>query len=78
MLQAELGNSLASLLLVPGVDGDGAASWDGGIALALRVGAVACVLDVDLLLRLVGELFNAWVGHLCDGLEGGIKLREER
>ena len=63
VLQAELGDGLASLLLVAGVDGDGRALGDHGIALLLGVAGLI-LLDLDvLLLGLVGELFNAGVGH---------------
>ena len=66
MLQAELGDGLASLLLVAGVDGDGRALGDHGLALLLGVAGLL-LLDLDvLLLRLIGELFNAGVGHFCD------------
>jgi hypothetical protein len=65
VLQAELGNGLASLLLVAGVDGDGGALGDHGIAFLFGVAGLILVdLDV-LLLGLVGELFNAGVGHFC-------------
>lgn len=68
MLQAELGNGLASLLLVARVDGDGGALGDHGITTLLALGLVAglILLNLDvLLLRLIGELFNAGVGHFC-------------
>jgi hypothetical protein len=66
VLQAELGDGLASLLLVAGVNGDGGALGDHGIALLLGVAGLI-LLDLDvLLLGLVGELFNAGVGHFCD------------
>lgn len=65
LLQAELGNGLARLLLVARVDSDGRASWDGSLSgLSLRVGAVLGLLNIDLLLLLVGEFFNSWVGHV--------------
>jgi len=65
VLQAELGNGLASLLLVAGVDGDGRARGHVDLALlVLRLVAGLILLDLDvLLLGLVGELFNAGVGH---------------
>src|SRR5690242_170691 len=66
VLQAELGDGLASLLLVAGVDGDGRALGDHGIALLLGVAGLI-LLDLDvLLLRLVGELFDTGVCHFCD------------
>lgn len=65
VLQAELGDGLASLLLVAGVDSDGGARGYADLALlALRLVAGLILLDLDvLLLGLVGELFNAGVGH---------------
>lgn len=65
VLQAELGDGLASLLLVAGVDSDGGARGHADLALlALRLVAGLILLDLDvLLLGLVGELFNAGVGH---------------
>lgn len=66
VLQAELGDGLASLLLVAGVDGDRRALGDHGIALLLRLaGLLLLNLDI-LLLGLIGELFNTGVGHFCD------------
>jgi hypothetical protein len=68
VLQAELGNGLASLLLVAAVDSDRGARGDVGLALlalALRLLIGLLLLDLDvLLLGLVGELFNAGVGHV--------------
>lgn len=61
LLQAELGNGLAGLLLVARVNGDGRASGDAAL-LALRVGA-AVVNLLDLLLGLVDNLFNTGVRH---------------
>lgn len=72
MLQAELGDGLASLLLVAGVNGDGGALGDHGITTLLALGLVAglILLNLDvLLLGLVGELFNAGVGHFCGVVE---------
>lgn len=65
VLQAELGDGLARLLLVPVVDGDGSACGDVGLAgLGLGLGALVG-LDVDvLLLGLVDELFNTGVRHI--------------
>jgi hypothetical protein len=70
VLQSELRDGLASLLLVAGVDRDRSALGDVGLAL-LALGLVAglILLDLDvLLLGLVGKLFNAGVGHFdgCD------------
>ena len=60
VLQAELANGLAGLLLVPVVDGDGSACGDVGLAgLRLRVGLAG--LNVDVLHGLIGDLLNAWV-----------------
>jgi hypothetical protein len=64
VLQTKLGDGLASLLLVAGVDSDGGALGDDSLALALGLVAGLILLDLDvLLLGLVGELFNAGVGH---------------
>jgi hypothetical protein len=73
VLQTKLGDGLASLLLVAGVDSDGGALGDDSLALALGLVAGLILLDLDvLLLGLVGELFNAGVGH--DVGCGGIVL----
>ena len=65
MLQPELGDGLARLLLVPAVDGDGCTGGDVGLAALLAgVGAVV-LLNLGLgVLRLIGELLDAWVGHV--------------
>jgi hypothetical protein len=65
VLQSELGDGLASLLLVAGVDSDRGTRGDVGLTLlALRLVAGLLLLNLDvLLLRLIGELLNAWVGH---------------
>jgi len=61
LLQAELGNGLAGLLLVARVDGDGRAGGDTTL-LTLRVGAG--VINLDLLLGLVVDnFFNTGVRH---------------
>jgi hypothetical protein len=65
VLQSELGDGLASLLLVARVNGYCGARGDVGLAL-LALGLVAglLLLNLDvLLLGLIGKLFNAWVGH---------------
>jgi hypothetical protein len=65
VLQSELGNGLASLLLVARVHSDRGARGDVGLALlalGLVAGLVLLNLDV-LLLGLIRKLFNAWVGH---------------
>lgn len=60
VLQAELGNGLASLLLVARVDGDGGAGGNAGITgLGLGVADLLNVLG-DLL---IGKLFNTGIGH---------------
>jgi len=60
VLQAELGNGLASLLLVTRVDGDSSAGGNAGVAgLGLGVATLLNVLG-DLL---IGKLFNTGVGH---------------
>lgn len=66
MLQAELRDGLAGLLLVARVDGNLGASGDAGVAgtLVARLGAGVIVGDLgNLLLGLVGELFDTGVGH---------------
>lgn len=66
VLQPQLGDGLASLLLIAGVDCDRGAGGDVGLSalLALRLVAGFLLLNLDvLLLGLVGQLFNAWVGH---------------
>lgn len=62
MLQAELANGLAGLLLVPVVDGDGSACGDVGLA-GLRLGVRLAGLDVDVLHGLIGDFFDTGVGH---------------
>lgn len=75
MLETELADGLASLLLVSAVDSDGGASRNGSLALTgalfvVGVGGVRSVVSGDLLGRLViGELFNTRVRHL-EGLFG--------
>lgn len=59
VLQAELGNGLAGLLLVARVDGDSSAAGDDGLVASLRLRVALDVLG-DLL---IGKLFNAGVGH---------------
>lgn len=60
VLQAELGNGLASLLLVARVDGDGSAGGNAGITgLGLGVADLLNVLG-DLV---IGKLFNTGIGH---------------
>lgn len=63
VLQAELANGLASLLLVARVDGDSGTTGDGGLIASLRLGGAAGILNVGLGNLLVGELFNTGVGH---------------
>lgn len=63
VLQAELGNGLASLLLVTGVNGDRSAAGDGGLLAGLGLVRAASVLDVGLGDLLIRELFNTGVGH---------------
>lgn len=76
VLQAELRDGLAGLLLVARVDGDRGARGDAGVTsnLIARLGAGVIVGDLGagLLLGLVGELFDAGVGHfgVC-GVDGG-------
>jgi hypothetical protein len=73
VLQAELGDGLASLLLVPVVNGDGSACGDVGLA-SLRL-VVRLGLDVDvLLLGLIGELFNTGVRHYAGREWGTAKM----
>jgi len=67
VLQAELRNGLACLLLVAVVDSNGCASGDIGLACLARVIRVAAIIVLDLggggLLGLVRKLFDARVGH---------------
>lgn len=66
VLQAELRNGLAGLLLVARVDGNLSTGGDAGVAGALvaRLGAGLLIGNLgDLLLGLVGELFDTGVGH---------------
>jgi hypothetical protein len=67
VLQTELADSLACLLLVARVHRDGGACGDASLGLALNFGVRVrlCILDLDvLLLNLVREFLNAWVGHV--------------
>lgn len=74
VLQAELGNGLASLLLVARVDGDSSAGGDAGIAgLGLGVAALLNVLG-DIL---IGKLFNTGVGH-CEYVSESVEIRKGR
>ena len=63
VLQAELANGLASLLLVARVDGDSGTAGDGGLVASLRLGGAAGILNVGLGDLLIGKLFNTGVGH---------------
>lgn len=64
--EVQLLESLASLLLVPGVDDGSGASRHVALA-GLNLGLVAAVilllLDVHLLRLLIGELLDSGVGH---------------
>jgi len=61
--EVQLLDGLAGLLLVARVDHGGRAGGKAGIA-ALDIGVVArIILDLDVLNLLLGELFNAGVGH---------------
>lgn len=65
VLQSELRDSLARLLLVPAVHRDLGTSGNVGItALLIRVRGL--LLHILHLLRLVDDFLNAWVGHVCD------------
>lgn len=67
VLQTELANGLACLLLVARVHSDGGSCGDArlGLGLAIGVRVRVCVLYLDvLLLGLVREFLNAWVGHV--------------
>lgn len=59
VLQAELGDGLASLLLVTGVDGDSSTAGNDGLIASLGFGVAFDVLGN----LLIGELFNTGVGH---------------
>jgi hypothetical protein len=75
VLETELSNGLASLLLVSAVNSDGGASRDGSLALAgallvVGVGRVRSVIGSGLFCGLVvRELFNTRVRHF-DGVCG--------
>jgi hypothetical protein len=75
VLQSQLGDGLASLLLVAGVHSDGGTCGDARLLLTCRLslGLVAGfrILNLCDLLVLVGELFDTWVGHgdMCGGVE---------
>lgn len=60
VLEAKLGNGLASLLLVARVDHDRGTAGDRGLNLTLGLGVALNVGVGDLL---IGKLFNAGVGH---------------
>lgn len=69
VLQAELANGLAGLLLVPVVNGDGSASGNVGLA-GLRLRVRVASLDLDVLHGLIGDLFDSGVCHCeCVGKE---------
>jgi hypothetical protein len=65
VLQSELANGLASLLLVAGVNGDGSAAGDGGLVagLGLGLGAVTHVLNGGLGDLVVREFFYPGARH---------------
>lgn len=73
MLQAELSNGLASLLLVARVDGgDGRAGGDGrGFTLSIRVGVLVGILDGGLSDLLSGDV-------LLDFLNTGFGRHDDR
>lgn len=73
VLQAELGNGLAGLLLVARVDGDSSTAGDDGLLASLRLRVALDGLG-DLLIR---ELFNTGVGH-CERVKGSIERRNSR
>ena len=65
MLQAQLGDLLARLLLVPGVDSDGGPGRNVttlGVAGLGLVGGLM-VLELDLACLFVAEFFDAGAGH---------------
>jgi hypothetical protein len=69
MLQTQLGDRLASLLLVARVYGDRRSGGDASLALAARslaftLGAVGCLFHLSNLLVFVRQLFDTGVGHL--------------
>jgi hypothetical protein len=63
VLQTELANGLASLLLVARVNGNSSTTGDGGLLTGLGLRGVGGVLDVGLGDLLIGELFDTGVGH---------------
>lgn len=73
VLQAKLGNGLASLLLATGGNVDSRAGGDGGLSLGLGVAA----LNVGLGDLLIGKLFNTGIGH-CECVVGDLKKSELR
>jgi hypothetical protein len=67
VLQTELANGLAGLLLVPVVNGDGSACGDVGLA-GLRLRVRLAGLDLDVLHGLIGDLFDTGVRHCVVGI----------
>jgi len=65
VLQTQLSDGLAGLLLVTGVDSDGGTSGDVGLA-GLGLGVTALLDSLGDLL--IGELFNAGIGHCVIGI----------
>jgi hypothetical protein len=64
VLEAELSDGLASLLLVARVDGDGSTTGDGSLFTSFRLGAAASVFNAGLGDVLVGKFFDSRVGHV--------------
>lgn len=65
-LEVQLRDSLASLLLVAGVDHGLGASGKAGVAsldIGLVIAGVVEILDLGLLNLLLGELLNSGIGH---------------
>jgi hypothetical protein len=63
VLQAELANGLAGLLLVARVNGDGGTTGDGGLLASLGLRVAAGIFDLGLGDLIVREFFNTGIGH---------------
>lgn len=72
MLETQLRDCFARLLLVPAVHSDLSTSGDVGLSTFLiRIRGLVLNLWCILLLWLVGELFDTWVGHIVGSEEFG-------
>jgi hypothetical protein len=66
MLQSKLSNSLAGLLFVARVNGNGSTTGDGGLLTSFGLGVASSILDTGLGDFIVGEFFDSGVGHVDD------------